>query len=320
MEAEFDLKDIKPIMSTLKKLSEDTSIPFDTKWSIMNHFLTKLSQFTELAAVKSRCLEKDLGPLSIEKNNLFTQLNNKQNNKNELKDDIKEMSGNVEYIKTTANKIMTDEQERKDNIRKNYDNAIAEIKSEYNVDEDLLKKLEADNDELRDRGKNVTERVKNLEDGYREKINGLKELCGTQDVELKGKLGSVEGDLKELDMLKQDIKSKEDKMYSCTIKKNFVGKKIVDCKDVLKQTKSSLDNFCHETLQIVGRAKKQVGKVNMHKDAFDEYNIGILEIHTENQEFESMIVKKKTELDEMKAKCKSEMEKFQALKASVVPE
>lgn len=33
-----------------------------------------------------------------------------------------------------------------------------------------------------------------------------------------------------------------------------------------------------------------------------------------------MIVKKKTELDEMKAKCKSEMEKFQALKASVVPE
>jgi len=69
-----------------------------------------------------------------------------------------------------------------------------------------------------------------------------------------------------------------------------------------------------ETKTIVAKARTNVEKLNVHRDSFDTYNDGILEIVNENSDLEDMIRKKQGEVVEMKLKCRKQMEELQAIK------
>merc|ERR1712194_210517 len=115
-------------------------------------------------------------------------------------------------------------------------------------------------------------------------------------------------------MGKKGTKENEDKSRQQKIRAGYLEKRLKECKGILDQTKSSLDNFINETKSIVAKAKTQVEKLNVHKDAFDKYNDGILEVVNENSDLEVKINEKKKELNELKEKCKQQMGTLAKLK------
>ena len=126
-------------------------------------------------------------------------------------------------------------------------------------------------------------------------------------------MDGLKGELEEVDTLKKSIRELEDKSSSAKMRSGFIGKKLVDCKGILEQTKSSLDNFVHETKTIVCKAKLNVDKQNVHKGAFDTYNEGIQEIVKENGELEETLAEKRKELEDLKLKCKNQIQELQAM-------
>lgn len=281
VEFKFSGEFISNGLKTLKKLAENPDIPNEAKASILEYFLKRSVAFNELAGTKSRCAENDKALLTKTKNNVFKEMSDKQSLKKNLKDMTTDVFQNIEYIKTTGAQMMADEDDRKTQIRTNYEKCVTDIKSEFPVDEEALAGLEKDNEDLRARAKNVTESIKEMEDLYKERISGLKSFCETKDVTLKDLMENRSEDLKRVDAVKKSMREHDDKIQHSKMRAGYMEKKLVESISILEQTKSALDNFCKETKGIVVRAKTQVDKLNVHKGAFDHFNEGILEIVNE---------------------------------------
>jgi len=130
----------------------------------------------------------------------------------------------------------------------------------------------------------ASESVKKMEEDYKGKIQSLKSHCETNDKTFNEKVESLKSPLETIDKLKKGVKENEDKSRQQKIRAGYLEKRLKECKGILDQTKSSLDNFINETKSIVAKAKTQVEKLNVHRDAFDTYNDGILQVVNENSD------------------------------------
>jgi len=161
--------------------------------------MEKYTQLGETAGIKAKCSEKDRTQLQNEKNKKFDELTQVQKKKVQIKDNIQEAKRNIDHYLTTGPSMIVDEEERMTNIQANYDTAVEDIKKDHPIDEELLENLEKENEELRERAKNVTENIKNMEEQYKEKISSLKVHCEDQDVVMKDKMEGIKEQLSEVD-------------------------------------------------------------------------------------------------------------------------
>lgn len=259
--------------------------------------MEKYAALGEIAGIKSRCCEKDQAININEKNRLFSEMTMAQNKKKQIKELITQESQGMENIKKTGASIMEDEESRSVAIKAKFEVAMQEIKDENPVDEELLVQLEDVNKDLRASAAKAGECVKETEEDYKSKIQSLKAHCEEKDKLLNEKVSTLKAPLEEVDSLKKSTKDNEDKSRQQKIRAGYLEKRLKECKSILEQTKSSLDNFINETKSIVAKAKTQVEKLNVHRNAFDKYNDGILEIVNENSELEIQIKEKQRTLN-----------------------
>lgn len=301
-------------LSALTELANSSEVPFDVKWKMLSYFMEKYAHVAEMAGNKARCCEKDQTFAQSEKSNKFSEMTMTQNKKKECKDLINQETLQVENIKKTGAQILEEEKNRAVAIKARYDEAIQEIKDENPVDEELQASLESDNKDLRAKAMEASESVKKMEEDYKGKIQSLKSHCETNDKTFNEKVESLKSPLETIDKLKKGVKENEDKSRQQKIRAGYLEKRLKECKGILDQTKSSLDNFINETKSIVAKAKTQVEKLNVHRDAFDTYNDGILQVVNENSDIEVQIKEKQKVLSELKDKCKQQMGTLAKLK------